>query len=90
MPWEPFYQLEHDGLAEGSQESEQVVSRARLPTDCEKNRFARRWICDGGSSFLGSRPTRRGRVARKPGNSLCRGRFWEGTTPVAFVVEVTP
>lgn len=58
MSWEPFYQLEHDRPAEGSQESKQVVSRARLPTDCEKNRFASRWICDGGSSFLGFSPRR--------------------------------
>lgn len=42
------------GPGEGSQESEQVVSRARLPTACEKNRFG--WICDGGSSFLGFGP----------------------------------
>lgn len=62
MSWERFYQLEHDepGLGrEGSQESEQVVSRARLPTPLVRKIVSPcRWICDGGrsSSFLGFGP----------------------------------
>lgn len=44
---------------EGSQESEQVVSRARLPTPLVRKIVSPcRWICDGGrsSSFLGFGP----------------------------------
>ncbi|KAG7189183.1 hypothetical protein KM043_008747 [Ampulex compressa] len=68
MSWEHFYQLEHDSPAEGLSESEQVVSRARLPTACEKNRLAPRWICDGVPLlFLGFAPETRPASTFYPG-----------------------